>query len=215
MDADLVQWVGCSRMSSGQMEALVRLAGDAVEVQVRGPADTATSCFYFLEDIVNLVEQTASEVAPGIGLERHFLSPKHLQVFPRETSKELLQEHNPSPATFPPEAMMAMQQQESLTVKGTQDVEEKFTDVVCFGSRDVARLLTLGVDVGVAELTLTSRCELAALLDPFDAMGRDWSILAVKLNLTDQLPEVRCLFSRRSSGRLDGAVVVPDGPAAG
>ncbi len=81
MDADLVQWQGTSKMSSGQMEALVQLVGDAVEVQVRGPADLATSCFYFLEDIANLVEQTAAEVAPGIALERHFISPKHLQVF--------------------------------------------------------------------------------------------------------------------------------------
>uniref|UniRef100_A0A158P882 Non-specific serine/threonine protein kinase n=1 Tax=Angiostrongylus cantonensis TaxID=6313 RepID=A0A158P882_ANGCA len=169
MDADLIQWAGCSKMSSGQMEALV---------QVRGPSERATSCFYFLEDVVNLVEQTASEVAPGIGLERHFLSPK------------CLQEHHKNPASFPPEAMMAMQQQESLSVKGTHDEEELFTDVVCFGSREVARLLTLGIDVGVADLSITTRCELAALLDPPDGMGRDWSILAVKLSLTDQVPEV-------------------------
>lgn len=80
MDADLVQWNGCSKMSSLQMEALIRLHGDAVEIQVRGPPEIATSCFYFLEDVTNLVEQTAQEVAPGISLERHFLSPKHLKV---------------------------------------------------------------------------------------------------------------------------------------
>lgn len=32
MDADLTQWMGCSKLCSGQMEALVRLHGDAVEV---------------------------------------------------------------------------------------------------------------------------------------------------------------------------------------
>ncbi|VDO40695.1 unnamed protein product [Onchocerca flexuosa] len=85
---------------------------------------------------------------------------------------------------------MAMQQAESLTIRNNQEGDELFTDVVCFGSRSVAALLTLGIDVGVAQLQLASRCELAALLDPSDAMGRDWSILAVKLNLTDQLPEV-------------------------
>lgn len=46
------------------------------------------------------------------------------------------------------------------------------------------------MDVSVSQLQLSARCELAALLDPSDRMGRDWSILAVKLNLTDQLPEV-------------------------
>lgn len=80
MDADLMQWNGCSKMSSGQMEALIRLHDDAVEIQVRGPCEISTSCFYFLEDIINLVEQTAQEVAPGISLERHFLSTKHLKV---------------------------------------------------------------------------------------------------------------------------------------
>lgn len=90
MDADLVQWAGCSKMSSGQMEALIRLHGDAVEVQVRGPCEIATSCFYFLEDITNLVEQAAQEVAPGISLERHFLSPKHLRVSLPHFSQPLL-----------------------------------------------------------------------------------------------------------------------------
>uniref|UniRef100_A0A915D171 Death domain-containing protein n=1 Tax=Ditylenchus dipsaci TaxID=166011 RepID=A0A915D171_9BILA len=174
MDAELNQWQGCSKMCSGQMEALVRLHGDAVEVQVRGPAEMAPSCVYFLEDIANLVEQTASEVAPGISIERHFLSPKHLK------------DHKPAPATFPPEEIMAMQQRESLKIQNSQGEEEMFTDVVCFGSRDVAAVLTLGIDVSVSQLQLASRCELASLLDPPEPMGRDWSILAVKLNLEDQ-----------------------------
>ncbi len=84
------------------------------------------------------------------------------------------QEHRAHPALFPPEAIMAMQQAESLTIKNNQDEHELFTDVVCFGSRDVAAVLTLGIDVCVSQLQLAARCELAALLDPPDAMGRDW-----------------------------------------
>lgn len=42
MDADLTQWQGCSKMCSGQMEALVRLHGDAVEIQV--PMPCLTGC---------------------------------------------------------------------------------------------------------------------------------------------------------------------------
>ncbi|CAD5206687.1 unnamed protein product [Bursaphelenchus okinawaensis] len=178
IDADLQQWSGCSKICSGSMEALVRLHGDAVEIQVRGPKENVPACVYFMEDLANLVEQTASEVAPGISLERHFLSPKHLAA------------HRPSPASFPPEEIMAMQQRESLSIVNTDGEEELFTNVVCFGSRDVAAVLTLGIDVSVSQLQLNARCELASLLDPPDNMGRDWSILAVKLNLTDQLPEV-------------------------
>ncbi|KAI6226040.1 CAMK/DAPK/DAPK protein kinase, variant [Aphelenchoides besseyi] len=193
LDAELNQYLGSSKMCSGRMEALVRLHGDAVEIQVRGPAQMSASCVYFLEDIANLVEQTASEVAPGIALERHFLSPQQLK------------EHRSQPASFPPEEIMAMQQRESLSIRNTDGNEELFTDVVCFGSRDVASVLTLGVDVSVSQLQLAARCELASLLDPPDGMassianttnlnsmlqGRDWSILAVKLNLAEQLPEV-------------------------
>jgi hypothetical protein len=42
MDADLAQWRNCSKMQSGKMEALVRLVGEAVEVQIRGPPEMAT-----------------------------------------------------------------------------------------------------------------------------------------------------------------------------
>lgn len=87
--------------------------------QVRGPAERAASCFYFLEDLANLIEQTAMEVAPGIPLERHFLSPKHLR------------ELRPSPAIFPPEKIMEMQQKQALVISNSDDEEEKFMDVVC------------------------------------------------------------------------------------
>ncbi|KAF1770188.1 hypothetical protein GCK72_002006 [Caenorhabditis remanei] len=177
-DTQLYQWSECSKLVSQDREAVIRMVGDAVEIRARGSSKTATPMFYFMEDLITLVEQSAVEVGPGISLERHFISPKHLK------------EHRENPALFPPEAMMEMQQRESLSVKGTQDEEELFTDVVCFGSCDVARHLTLGIDVGVADLQMASRCELACLLDPPHAMGRDWSILAVKLQLTDQVPDV-------------------------
>lgn len=69
---------------------------------------------------------------------------------------------------------MQMQLRESLTIRNTDGEEERFTAVVCFESRKVASLLTLGVDVSVAQLQLAARCELAALLDPPDSLGRDW-----------------------------------------
>jgi death-associated protein kinase len=177
-EVSLQQWQGISKLMSNKMEALVRLNGDAVEIQVRGPPKMAPSCIYFLEDIAGVIEQTTTEIAPGISLERHFLSPKHLR------------EHVSNPASFPPEVIMSMQQKESLSIVNSDGEEELFTDVVCFGSRAVAAMLTLGIDMSVSQLTLPSRCELAALLDPPDAMGRDWSILAVKLNLAETLPEV-------------------------
>ena len=51
-------------------------------------------------------------------------------------------------------------------------------------------MLQLGIDMCVEQLSITTRRQLAELLDPSDAMGRDWSILAVRLGLTEQLPDV-------------------------
>ncbi|KAL7073040.1 hypothetical protein ACQ4LE_008336 [Meloidogyne hapla] len=178
MDAELLQWKSCSKMLSGKMEALIRLVGDSVEVQIRGPSSMSNSAIYFLEDLANLVEQTASEVAPGISTERHFLSPKHLK------------EHRTNPALFTPEVIMEMQLNESLIIVNSDGEQEEFTDVVCFGSTEVAGLLSLGIDISVAQLQPCTRSELAALLDPSDPMGRDWSILAVRLNLAEALPSV-------------------------
>ncbi|RCN25921.1 hypothetical protein ANCCAN_28362 [Ancylostoma caninum] len=49
MDADLMQWAGCSKMSSGQMEALVRIRGDAVEVHIH------SSCRHALKERAHLL----------------------------------------------------------------------------------------------------------------------------------------------------------------
>jgi hypothetical protein len=122
LDAMLQQWNQCSLMHSSKLEAFLRLVGEAIEIQVRGPAERAASCFYFLEDLANLVEQTAMEVAPGIPLERHFLSARHLR------------DHRPAPALFPPEELMEAQQQreQPMTVVNSDGEEERFMDVVCF-----------------------------------------------------------------------------------
>lgn len=178
IDGDIQLWHRCTKLCSGLMEAIVRHHGEAVEVLIRGPKESVNSCVWFMEDLTGIVEQTATEVAPGISLERHLLSPKHLQ------------QHNPNPPTFAPEEIMGMQQREMVSVNNSAGEEELFINVVCFGSKDVAASLTLGTDLSVSQLTLSARCELASLLDPPDNMGRDWSILAVKLNLTVLLPEV-------------------------
>lgn len=86
-------------------------------LKVRGPNELSSSCFYFLEDLATLIEHTAHEVAPGISIERHFISPKHLK------------EHQNFCATFEPEKIMAMQQNELLIIKNTDGEEEIFTDV--------------------------------------------------------------------------------------
>lgn len=206
LDAELAQWRRCSKMHSGKMEGLIRMVGEVVQLQIRGPPEMATSAIYFMEDLANLVEQTAAEVAPGVSTERHFLSPKHLR------------EHRAGPASIAPEVIMEMQLNESLTIENSDGEEEEFTDVVCFGSKEVAGLLSLGIDISVAQLQLSARSELAALLDAPDSMGRDWSILAVKLNLTEAIPEVDSSgqsLSRTDQLLAEWALTTPEAASVG
>jgi death-associated protein kinase len=54
---------------------------------------------------------------------------------------------------------------------------------VCFGCDELTQVLQLGIDISVEQFSVNTRRQLAEILDPPDAMGRDWSILAVKLGM--------------------------------
>ncbi len=67
---------------------------------------------------------------------------------------------------------------------------EAFTDLVCFGSDEIAEFLTLGPDLHISHLSIHTRRLIASKLDPPDPMGRDWCLLAVSLGLQDTLPRL-------------------------
>lgn len=154
MEAELSQYLGISKISSGKMEAIINLhnKGQAIEIKVRGPNDQGASCFYFMEDLVALVDETVAEVAPGLPLERHFLSPRDLSS------------HSSTPSTYPPSSLMEMQLNRRTTLKSNsssneneKDEEETFLNVCCFGAKDVALSLTLGIDLPISQLPIYAR----------------------------------------------------------
>ncbi|XP_014673693.1 PREDICTED: death-associated protein kinase 1-like [Priapulus caudatus] len=78
-DNDLYQWHGGSKLCSGVLESLITLEGAGeVEVKARGPVDAQLSCFYFLDDVVSVVEAAIVEVCPGLALQRLVLSAADL-----------------------------------------------------------------------------------------------------------------------------------------
>ena len=58
-DTDLYQWSGGSKFCSGPLEALITLeeGGEAIEVKVRGPPDTGNVAFFFMEDLLAMIDQ--------------------------------------------------------------------------------------------------------------------------------------------------------------
>ncbi|KAL3185624.1 hypothetical protein MRX96_028533 [Rhipicephalus microplus] len=80
-DNDLYQWLGGSKFCSGALEGMLTLVDDdsALEVKVRGPRGSSSSCFYFLEDLLMVVDDVLGEVCPGAQFERHLLSAADLR----------------------------------------------------------------------------------------------------------------------------------------
>lgn len=58
-NTDLYQWSYGSKYYTGNVEALLRLqnAGTSLEVRVRGPAKHEKECFFFLEEILGVIDQ--------------------------------------------------------------------------------------------------------------------------------------------------------------
>ena len=58
----LFQWKGGSRMFCGSLEGVVELltptsAPGRIGVKVRGPPGTSKLCFYFLEELLGVIDQ--------------------------------------------------------------------------------------------------------------------------------------------------------------
>ncbi|KRZ10522.1 Death-associated protein kinase dapk-1, partial [Trichinella zimbabwensis] len=180
MELELSQWQGGCKLTKNSIEAVVMSFGkdQGIELRVRGPRELDVECFYLFDDLISLIEQTVIEAAPGLLLERHFLSARDLA------------QHNAVVQTYPPGQIFAMQLAESVLLSDSCGGEEPFLDVLCFGSKSIALSLTLGIDMKIISVPTGARRELASLLDPMDTMGRDWSILAAKLGLGPWLAEI-------------------------
>lgn len=194
-DNDLYQWHHGSKYCSGYLESLVTLEQDdlVIEVKARGPQDMRTQLFYFFEEVCQVIFQVIDDSCPGLDYEKHSLSAAHLKA------------HMESPHSYAPSTILRAQWagKTSLKCDDMGTTEEPFTDLVAFGSDEIKEFLTLGIDLHVSHLSLHTRKQLSALLDPPDPMGRDWCLLAVSLGLTETLPTLDDTSKKRSDSRTD------------
>lgn len=74
----------------GPCESIITFEEDehsCVEIQVRGPRGSSAQCFALLSVILDAMDTTIELVAPGMLLERHWLSPSQLREYD-EVSKD-------------------------------------------------------------------------------------------------------------------------------
>lgn len=180
-DSDLYQWFEGSKLCSGPIESLITLEedGEAVEMKVRGPAGSELACFYFMEELLGIVDQVLLEMSPGLPIEKHVLSAEQL----REHCEEV---YCWSPADLM-EAVLKPQRLDSTVLNPVTEHKETLLDLVGFGAPEVRDLVLTGDDLPVSALSTVCRQQLCRLLDPPDPLGKDWCLLAVKLGLADKI----------------------------
>ena len=81
------------RLACGPLEGRVSLAEEVVEVVVNAPAEAAKAAFFFLEEILGIIDQVLFaaiiffkfffyqvlvEMSPGLLIDKHILSPASL-----------------------------------------------------------------------------------------------------------------------------------------
>ncbi|KAL5004238.1 hypothetical protein ScPMuIL_017694 [Solemya velum] len=175
-DTDLYQWHHGSKYCSGNMESLISMDHNEeyIEIKVRGPNDMGTALFYFLEEVINVVEHVTMNICPGLPIERHTLDPQQLK------------EHSKVVRLFSPREIISLQ----LDKKENEKNNARFNELVCFNSDEIASILCPGINLPVSELTIHTQRQLASVLDPPDPTGRDWCMLAVKLGLQSVVPSL-------------------------
>uniref|UniRef100_A0A3Q3M7S4 Death domain-containing protein n=1 Tax=Labrus bergylta TaxID=56723 RepID=A0A3Q3M7S4_9LABR len=82
---------------------------------------------------------------------------------------------------------------------------ESFSSILAFGCAEVYQQGILGTDIHISDVPLLARRKLCRMLDPPDALGKDWCLLAMNLGLTD-------LVAKHSNGTVNGALELDSEP---
>jgi hypothetical protein len=77
-ECQLEQRGGWSAVRCGALEGRVALLEGRVTVAVRGPEEAGKAAFFFLEEILGIIDQVLVEMSPGMPVDKHILSPGRL-----------------------------------------------------------------------------------------------------------------------------------------
>ncbi|XP_076853731.1 death-associated protein kinase 1 [Brachyhypopomus gauderio] len=169
-------WNGGARVGLGGVDALVLLVnhGQGVEVQLRGPEMERARCYSLLDTLCGMAECLLAATLPGLLTTRHYLSPQQLR-----------EHHGPIMLYQPRDFFRAQARGESALANTMGGYRESFSSIVALGCTQMYKRGTLGGDVPAAEVGYLARRKLCRLLDPPDALGKDWCLLAMNLGLSE------------------------------
>lgn len=182
-DCSLEQWRGGLRCDwNSFLQAIITLSldGRSVDVKCRASVDVRSKTYQFCSSLVELVVGALEDCLPGVVLNQHALSPRHIAA-----NEPFIHAYSPKD----------VRTSVHLSVDGIAAEEVDLCSLVAFGCCDVFNQLVSGMSLTVASGALSHdvRRRLARLLDPPDPMGRDWCLLAVWLGIgSDELAAIDC-----------------------
>ncbi|XP_067213984.1 death-associated protein kinase 1 isoform X5 [Linepithema humile] len=183
-NSDLYQWWRGSKLCLGPCESIITFEEEehsCVEIQVRGPRASSAQCFALLSVILDAMDTTIELVAPGMLLERHWLSPSQLREY-----DEVI--HSWAPATVI-SALIDKGLEEATLKNPLNDRQETVWEIVGCGLPLMENCVP-GPKQPVKYIKPAVQRRLAQMLDPPDHHGRDWCLLAVRLGLGDRVAQL-------------------------
>lgn len=188
-DGDIHLWTNGAKVSQTGVEAIILLVnhGQGVEIQVRGHDSERAKCYTLLDTICSITENLLTSTLPGLLTAKYYLSPQQLR-----------EHHTPIMIYQPKDFFRAQAQRETSLTNTMGGYRESFSSILSFGCAEVYQQGTLGTDIHISDVPLLARRKLCRMLDPPDAMGKDWCLLAMNLGLTE-------LVAKHSNGTSNGA----------
>ncbi|KAK6618329.1 hypothetical protein RUM44_002781 [Polyplax serrata] len=191
-DSDLYQWFQGSKLCLGDIESLITLNDDegSIDVKVRGTNLLKLNCFYFLDEILDIINQALKFIAPGLLYKKYIFSSKELKT------------HVEDPTYWSSEhifrALLSPSGVHSTLFNPNIKEDESILQLIGFGCENVPGNVVFGNDISVKKMPRNGLETLAQLLDPKDPYGKDWCLLAVKLDLSERVATLDndCTMSR-------------------
>ncbi|KAF7658500.1 hypothetical protein LDENG_00012160 [Lucifuga dentata] len=168
--------------------------GQGLEIQVRGHDSERAKCYVLLDTICSITENLLASTLPGLLTAKYYLSPQQLR-----------EHHAPIMVYQPKDFFRAQVQRETSLTNTMGGYRESFSSILAFGCAEVYQQGSLGTDIHISEVPLLARRKLCRMLDPPDALGKDWCLLAMNLGLTE-------LVAKHSSGTSNGSPELNSSP---
>uniref|UniRef100_A0A3Q2V5C5 Death-associated protein kinase 1 n=1 Tax=Haplochromis burtoni TaxID=8153 RepID=A0A3Q2V5C5_HAPBU len=187
-DGDIHLWTNGAKVSQAGVEAMILLVnhGQGVEIQVRGHDSERAKCYTLLDTLCSITENLLASTLPGQLTAKYYLSPQQLR-----------EHHAPIMVYQPKDFFRAQVQRETSLTNTMGGYRESFSSILAFGCAEIYQQGILGTNVHISDVPLLARRKLCRMLDPPDAMGKDWCLLAMNLGLTE-------LVAKYSNGTPNG-----------